>query len=61
MAEPNLASSSTSVQQKGTNAQKVKAYYCIDNDRYCNQWQTDNKCSTRLFFLLVANYLDLYY
>lgn len=55
MVEPNLASSATSAQQKGQNAQKVKAQYCTVNECYSNQWQTENKGSTHLHFLLVVN------
>lgn len=54
MAEPNLASSMTAAQQKGQNAQKVKAQHCAINECYSNQWQT--KYSTHLCFLL-GNYI----
>lgn len=42
MADSNLASRTTLVQQKGQNAQKVKVQYCTINECESNKWQTEN-------------------
>lgn len=55
MAEPNLASSTTSTQQKGQNAIKVKIQYWTFSACDSNQWQTENMGSTHLCFVMAAN------
>lgn len=52
MAEPNLASSTTSVKQKGQNAQKVNAQYSTINEYYSNQWQADREQGQHSLMLL---------